>query len=210
MFERIVSQVTTVLLNYDMNLQPTGIPVGISNRHIHLSELHLEALFGSGYVLTKDKDLAQVGEFAARETVTLVGPKGVIRGVRVLGPTRGMTQVEISRTDGFNLGITPPLRDSSHIDDSPGIVVVGAQGAVKLERGVICAARHVHMHDNDARRFRVADGDRVVIKIDGPRGGTFTNVLVRVNPNFRLEFHIDLDEANAAGLNNGDLVSLMP
>ncbi|WP_425061316.1 phosphate propanoyltransferase [Sporomusa carbonis] len=185
-----------------------GIPVGVSNRHIHLSDEHTETLFGSGYTLTREKELKQVGEFAAKETVTLVGPKGVIRGVRVLGPVRKFTQVEISRTDGFSLGVIPPLRDSGSIKGSPGIVVVGPCGAVTLSEGVICAARHIHMQEEDARQFNVTDGSRVTVTVDGPRGGTFANVLVRVNPSFRLEFHIDTDEANAAGLKNGDMVKL--
>ncbi|WP_459908757.1 phosphate propanoyltransferase [Desulfotomaculum defluvii] len=185
-----------------------GIPVGVSNRHIHLSAEHIEALFGKGHALTPLKNLKQVGEFAAKETVTLVGPKGVIQGVRVLGPVRKFTQVEISRTDGFSLGVVPPLRDSGNLENTPGIVIVGSRGAVTLTKGVICAARHIHMGEEDACKFQVADGDHVAVKINGPRGGTLDNVLVRVKPNFLLELHIDTDEANAAGLKNGDTVSL--
>lgn len=205
--EVIVNKVLTAMSASEKVVK--AIPVGISNRHIHLSETHLEELYGKGYVLTRDKELSQIGEFAARETVTLVGPKGVIQGVRVLGPVREFTQIEISRTDGFMLGVTPPIRDSSQIEDSPGIVMVGKRGAVNLERGVICSARHVHMDDDTAHRFNVANGDRVVLTFEGPRGGSFANVLVRVNPKFRLEFHIDTDEANAAGLTNGQMVTLM-
>lgn len=207
--EQIVSQVLASLPELHL-AEPTekGIPVGVSNRHIHLSAEHIEVLFGSGYSLTNDKDLKQVGEYAAKETVTLVGPKGVIRNVRVLGPVRSFTQIEISRTDGFGLGVVAPVRDSGKITGSPGIVVVGPKGAVTLIQGVICAARHIHMEEADAKRFQVTDGDRVTVKVGGPRGGTFANVLVRVNPSFRLEFHIDTDEANAAELNNGDMVTL--
>ncbi|MGE5654846.1 MAG: phosphate propanoyltransferase [Bacillota bacterium] len=184
------------------------IPVGVSNRHVHLSEEHLEILFGEGFALTKDKLLLQGEEFAAKETVTLVGPKGVIQKVRVLGPVRKSTQVEISRTDGYTLGVMPPVLVSGQTEGSAGIVVVGSKGAVTLSQGVICAARHVHMNDEDARRYGVADQDRVTIKIAGERGGTFTNVLVRVSHDARLELHIDTDEANAVGLKNGDVVSL--
>ncbi|RYD04015.1 hypothetical protein N752_16630 [Desulforamulus aquiferis] len=152
--------------------------------------------------------MKQVGEYAAKETLTLVGPKGALRNVRVLGPVRKFTQVEISRTDGFNLGIVPPIRDSGKLEDTPGIVLVGPKGGVSLNKGVIVAARHIHMGVEDAHRYNVSDGDRVTIKINGPRGGSFDNVLVRVNPNFRLEFHIDTDEANAAALKNGDTVSI--
>lgn len=186
-----------------------GIPVGVSNRHIHLSREHVEVLFGSGHELIRAKELSQVGEFAAAETVTLVGPKGVVQGVRVLGPVRSFSQAEISRTDGFILGVKPPLRDSGRIKESAGVTVVGPRGAVTLAEGVICAARHIHMSESDAACFGVRDGERVAVEATGPRGVIFANVLVRVSPNFRLEFHIDTDEANAAGVNNGDRVSLV-
>lgn len=209
LIEQIVSRVLAAIpMPEQAEEAEKGIPVGVSNRHIHLSAEHVESLFGSGHTLTKEKDLKQVGEFAAKETITLVGPKGVMRGVRVLGPVRTFTQLEISRTDGFSLGIIPPLRDSGKIKGSPGIVLVGPQGAVTLPEGVICAARHIHMAADDARQFKVSDGDRVTVQVNGARGGTFSNVLVRVNPDFRLEFHIDTDEANAADLKNGDMVTL--
>lgn len=185
-----------------------AIPVGVSSRHIHLSREHLELLFGEGFELTRARELTQVGEFAAAEAATLVGPKGVLRGVRILGPVRSFTQAEISRTDGFQLGIAPPLRDSGRIEASAGVAVVGPRGAVTLMEGVICAARHLHMSEADAAAYGVRDGERVAVRAPGPRAVTFENVLVRVSPDFRLEFHIDTDEANAAGLNSGDLVSL--
>lgn len=188
--------------------EQTGIPVGISNRHIHLSAEHTAMLFGSGYELTRDRDLKQTGEFAAKETVTLVGPKGVIRGVRVLGPIRAFTQIELSRTDGFGLGINPPVRNSGDIAGSAGVVVVGSKGAVTLSEGVICAARHIHLSDTDAAQFQVTDGSRVTVAVPGNRGGTLANVLVRVHPSFRSEFHVDTDEANGLGLSNGQLVTL--
>jgi putative phosphotransacetylase len=188
--------------------QPNGIPVGVSNRHIHLSTEHLEALFGKGHTLTKEKDLKQEGEFAAKEAVTLVGPKGVIQKVRVLGPIRKFTQIEISRTDGFSLGVPVPVRNSGQVEGSPGIVVAGPEGAVTLPQGLICAARHIHMSEQDAKHFGVCDGETVGVKIPGMRGGSFDNVLVRVHPRFRLEFHIDTDEANAVELKNGDIVTL--
>lgn len=207
--EQIVTQVLTVLTNQEAaGAVIKGIPVGISNRHIHLSAYDVELLFGKGHTLTPKKNLTQVGEFAAAETVTLVGPKGVLQGVRVLGPARKITQAEISCTDGFNLGILPPLRDSGHIAESAGLVVIGTIGAITLKEGVICAARHIHMSHDDAQRFGVSDGDRVLAEVDGPRGCIFKNVLVRVHPSFRLEFHIDTDEANAVGLKNGDHIRL--
>ncbi|EGW35905.1 phosphate propanoyltransferase [Desulfosporosinus sp. OT] len=209
MIEQIVTQVLTLGSNPEAaGEEILGIPVGISNRHIHLSAYHVEVLFGKGHTLTPKKELKQVGEFAAAETVTLIGPKGVIQGVRVLGPARKITQVEISHTDGFSLGILPPLRDSGQIVGSAGLIVVGTAGAITLSEGVICAARHIHMSNVDAQRFGVSDGDRVTAEVDGPRGCLFKNVLVRVHPSFCLEFHIDTDEANAVGLKNGDQVRL--
>lgn len=205
----IVAQVMAALAAARPSADELVVPVGISNRHIHLSAEHMEILFGCGQALTPQKELKQVGEFAAAETVTLVGPKGVIRGVRVLGPLRSATQVEISRTDGFGLGIVPPVRDSGDCKGSAGIVVAGPCGAVTLTEGVICAARHIHMHTDDAARFGVADKDRVTVEIDGERGGTFSNVLIRAGENFRLEFHIDTDEANAVGLTNKSKVRLV-
>lgn len=209
MMNEIVVQVLTALSKVAVEERlAKGIPVGISNRHIHLSADDCERLFGWDHGLTRKKDLKQTGEFAAAETVTLVGRKGVIQGVRVLGPLRQSTQIEISRTDGFSLGINPPFRDSGDIAQSAGIVVVGPYGAITFTEGVICANRHIHMHNDDAHRFGVNDGDRVMVEVEGPRGCIFKNVLVRVHPSFRLEFHIDTDEANAVGLNNGDQVRL--
>lgn len=204
--QKIIEQVVARILA-EMGAAP-GIPVGVSNRHIHIAADHLAALFGSGYSLTKEKDLKQVGEFAAKETVTLVGPKGIIPKVRILGPVRNVTQIEVARTDGFTLGIAPPVRDSGRLEGSASVVIVGPLGAVTLKQGVICAARHIHMQAEDAQRLRVTDGQRVSVKLPGLRGGTFDNVLVRVHPDFRLEFHIDTDEANATELKTGDIVSL--
>ncbi|MDU2066595.1 MAG: phosphate propanoyltransferase [Sporomusaceae bacterium] len=203
MIQAIVQQVLCRLK------EPEGIPVGVSNRHIHLSAEHMEVLFGCGKSLTKKKDLSQVGEFAAEETVTLVGPKGAMTGVRVLGPLRKTTQVELSLTDSFSLGVKVPFRNSGDIKGSAGIVVVGPCGAITLQEGVICATRHIHMSGDDARRFGVQDGELKTIAFDGVRGGTMTHVLIRVQNHFRLELHIDTDEANAFGLKNGDKVTLL-
>lgn len=210
MMKRIVEQIVAELSKSSAdNGLGKGIPVGVSNRHIHLSAEDCEKLFGIGHALTWKNDLKQTGEFAAVETVTLVGPKGVIQSVRVLGPLRGRTQIEISRTDGFGLGIAPPLRDSGDIARSAGVVVAGPGGAITLKEGVICAGRHIHMQPDDAQRFGVHDRDHVTVEVPGPRGCIFKNVLIRVHPEFCLEFHIDTDEANAVGLKNGDQVRLM-
>lgn len=185
------------------------IPVGLSNRHVHLSKEHIDILFGEGYELTKFKDLSQPGQYACNEKVDIVGPKGTLKGVRVLGPARGQTQVEISITDGFALGVNPPVRDSGDLAESPGAKIVGPKGEVELTEGIIAAARHIHMHTSDAEKFGVKDKDIVKVKVGGKRGLIFENVLVRVNPNYALEFHVDIDEGNAAGLKNGDKVELV-
>ncbi|RKD27655.1 putative phosphotransacetylase [Caminicella sporogenes DSM 14501] len=185
------------------------IPVGLSNRHVHLSKEHIDILFGEGYELTKFKDLSQPGQYACNEKVDIVGPKGTLKGVRILGPARGQTQVEISITDGFVLGVKPPVRDSGDLKDSPGVKIIGPKGEVELKEGVIAAARHIHMHTSDAEKFGVKDKDIVKVKVEGKRGLIFENVLVRVNPNYALEFHVDIDEGNAACLKNGDKVELI-
>lgn len=185
------------------------IPVGISNRHIHLSKEHLAILFGEEYELTERKPLSQPGQYAAEETVTIVGPKTEISKVRILGPIRKATQIEVSRTDSFKLGITPPVRDSGDIEGSPGLKVVGPKGEVELDKGVIIASRHIHFHTSDAERFGVKDGDKVKVKTTGERAMIFENVLCRVADNYALDFHIDTDEGNAAGLKTGEKVELI-
>ncbi|HHT42676.1 MAG TPA: phosphate propanoyltransferase [Firmicutes bacterium] len=184
------------------------VPVGISNRHIHLSQEHLEALFGPGYELTIKKDLSQTGQYAAEETLTIEGPKSALKNVRILGPVRKETQVEISRTDAFSLGLKPPVRDSGHLEDSPGIKLIGPKGTIELDKGVIIAQRHIHMNEADAEAFGVKDKEIVSVRAGGERGLVFDNVLVRVRSDFVLEMHIDTDEANAGMLNNGQMVEV--
>lgn len=190
-------------------LQRRGIPVGISNRHLHLSEADAAMLFGAGNCLTSWKDLSQPGQFACHEKVIIVGPKGAIEGVRVLGPTRNKTQVEISGSDAVRLGIKPPVRDSGDLAGSAGLTLVGPAGTVVLKEGTIIAARHVHMHPDDAARFGVVDRQRISVRSGGLRGVIFQEVLVRVHPQFALDMHVDIDEANAAGLSNGDMVEMI-
>jgi putative phosphotransacetylase len=185
------------------------IPVGVSNRHIHLSQKDVEALFGPGYTLTVLKWLSQPGEFAAQETVTIVGPKNEIRNVRILGPARSQTQVEISRSDSFVLGVKVPLRMSGDLKGTPGIKIVGPKGEITIDEGVIVAQRHIHMTPADARRFGVADREVVQVKTTGERSLVFGEVIVRVKESYALDFHIDTDEANAAGLKTGDTVELV-
>ncbi|SDN68999.1 putative phosphotransacetylase [Paenibacillus sp. yr247] len=192
-----------------MNGIQTNVPAGVSNRHIHLSPDHVEALFGTGYRLNILRELSQAGQFAAQETITLVGPKGIIPNVRILGPSRGATQVEISRTDGYLLGVHPPVRLSGHLEGTPGIIVVGIKGTIVLQEGLIVAKSHVHLSPQDASELQIEGGDRLILKTGGDRPIFFADVIVRVSERFSLDFHIDLDEANAAGLKTGDYVQLI-
>lgn len=209
LLKHIAEGIAREILERDLSPQKyRAIPVGVSSRHIHLSAEHMEILFGCGHQLNKMKDLSQVGEFAAQETVTLVGPKGVLPHVRILGPIRKRTQLEISLTDGYILGIKPPVRDSGQLLGTPGLVVAGPAGGLNLQEGVICAGRHLHVNQQEATDLGVADGQRVAVEIGGVRGGSLGNILVRVHDNFRLELHIDTDEANAFCLKSGDTVIL--
>ncbi|MHC4391205.1 MAG: acetate/propionate family kinase [Planctomycetota bacterium] len=177
------------------------IPVAISARHLHLRQETVEALFGEGHTLTERKPLSQPGQFACEETVTLIGPKRSIERVRVLGPTRSKDQVEISRTDEFHLGLDAPVRASGDVENTPGITLRGTAGDVKLDKGVICAWRHIHMTNADAEAFGVKDRDVVeVAVVSKDRKLTFGDVLVRVKDSYKLEMHIDTDEGNAADL----------
>lgn len=184
------------------------IPVGVSNRHLHLSKKDLEALFGTGYELKIMKDLRQPGQYAAQETVTLIGPKGEIENVRVLGPVRSATQVEVSMTDAFKLGVKPPVRESGDLKQAPNLRIRGPQGEVEVQETAILAWRHVHMHTDEALELGVKDKDMVSVLVPGDRSVTLHNVIVRVRPDFALEFHVDTDEANACGLKNGDMVEI--
>ncbi len=200
-------------------VQPTSatgsdglVPVGVSARHIHLTQADVETLFGAGYQLTPFKDLSQPGQYACKEQLTLVGPSmRAIEKVRVLGPVRKATQVEISRTDSFVLKVKPPVRESGDIAGSAGVTIVGPKGIVTVKEGCIIANRHIHMSLDEARRFNVQDGEYVDVEvIDGAERPTvFLGVQVRANEAFRLEMHIDTDDANAAGIGNGAKVKLI-
>ena len=185
------------------------IPVGLSNRHLHLSREDMDVLFGEGYELNNVKDLKQPGQYASEEKVDLVGPKGEIKGVRVLGPTRKVTQIEVTLSDGFVLGLKPPIRDSGDIEGSPGVLIRGPKGEVAINKGLIAAARHIHMHTDDAEVFGLKDKHKVAVRASGERAVVFENVLVRVKSEFSLEMHLDLDEGNAANVKNGDLVEII-
>jgi putative phosphotransacetylase len=182
------------------------IPVGVSARHVHLTREHVELLFGKGYELTKKKELMG-GQFAAQEMVTLVGLKlRAIENVRILGPVRKASQVEISATDAVKLGVSAPLRDSGQIAGSAPIALVGPKGALYLQEGCIVAARHIHMSPADAAEAGVKDQDFVSVKAGNARGTILEKVKIRVDESFTLEMHIDTDEANACQLRTGDRV----
>ena len=185
------------------------VPIGVSARHVHLTQEHVEALFGPGYQLTKKKDLMG-GQFASNEQVTIVGLKlRAIENVRILGPVRKKSQVEISATDAMKLGIKAPIRDSGNTEGSAPIALVGPKGAIYLKEGCIVAMRHIHMSPADASAAGLHDGDIVSVKADNERGTTFNHVKIRVDESFTLEMHIDTDEANAAKIVTGDTVTII-
>ncbi len=185
------------------------IPVGISNRHIHLSQADLETLFGAGYELTKMKDLSQPGQYACKETVTIAGPKGAIEKVRILGPVRKETQIEVIVGDKYKLGVAGELRMSGDLAGTPGVTLIGPKGSVQTKQGLIVAQRHIHMTLADADRLGVKNGDIVDIKVEGPRGGVMTNVAIRANDSSALECHIDTEEANAMGLTSKSTITIV-
>lgn len=187
-----------------------NLVVSISARHLHLCDEHVEILFGKGHQLTKMKDLYQDGFFAAEETVMVVGPrKRMLPSVRILGPTRPETQVELAFTDGISLGIDMPVRESGKIDNSPGCVLVGPKGVVELKKGVIRAERHAHMSPTDAAFYGVKDKEYMTLRVHSGCTTTFENVLVRIGEKLKLEVHIDTDEGNACDLEHATKVELL-
>ncbi|HEY9033055.1 MAG TPA: acetate/propionate family kinase [Pseudomonadales bacterium] len=198
---QIARQTAAIVQQANTLSAPAVIPVAISARHVHLTAATFARLFGADAQPEHYRDLSQPGQFACRQTVKLIGPRGQIDQVRVLGPLRSKDQVEISRTDEFQLGVDAPVRDSGHTEGSAPITLQGPAGTVHLAEGLICARRHIHMHPDDAAAFAVSDGDEVDVAITGGvRKLVFGGVLIRVHPSFRLEMHIDTDEANAAEL----------
>ena len=199
---RIAQEAKGLIMERDKVNTERTIPIAVSARHVHLTQEVVEQLFG--HDLTVRNPLSQPGQYSCNETVDLVGPKRTIKGVRVLGPPRSACQVEVSRTDEFFLGLDAPVRNSGDVENSPGITLVGPNGRVTLKEGVICAWRHIHMTPEDAEAFGVHDRDRVEVSVNSPeRDLTFGDVIVRVSPNYRLEMHLDTDEANAANISRG-------
>ena len=188
----------------------TMVPCGISARHIHLSQEHLDVLFGEGYQLTKQKDLSQPGQYAAEEKVDIVSAAGkVLAGVRVLGPVRKQTQLEISKSDAIRNKLVAPVRSSGDVAGSGACKIVGPKGEVEITEGVIIADRHIHFSLEEGEEYGVVDRQVVSVKVEGKKGGILGNVLCRVHKDFKLDFHIDTDDACAFELNNGDLVEII-
>jgi propanediol utilization protein len=185
------------------------LPVGISNRHVHLSADDLQTLFGIGYALTSMKQLSQPGQFACKETVTLCGPKGAIEKVRILGPTRSRTQIELLAGDCHKLGIPQCVRLSADLEGSPGLTIVGPAGAVNKKEGAIVAKRHIHMTPSDALEYGVSDGQCAGIEVVGERGGVFREVIIRVTDSSALDLHLDTEEANAMGIHSLSIITLI-
>lgn len=180
---------------------PNELLVNVSARHCHLTQEAVEQLFGEGHQLTPMKWLYQEGQYAAKETVTLIGPRSrVISNLRILGPCRNFNQVELAYTDARSLGFDVPVRNSGDIAGTPGCMLMGPKGYLKMEEGVIRAAIHVHMSPDDAKHYGVKDKDYMKLRVHGECGLTFDRVFVRVNPDFKLEVHLDTDEGNACGL----------
>lgn len=213
MEQQTVEMITQMVLQTIRGMEEESggfqVPVGVSARHIHLTQEHVEILFGAGYHLTRKKDLMG-GQYACNETVTIVGLKlRAIENVRVLGPVRKASQLEISATDAMKLGVAAPIRESGNVAGSAPIAVVGPKGVIYLEEGCIVAMRHIHMSPADAKAAGVSDGDIVSVKVDNERGTVFNQVKIRVDQSFTLEMHIDTDEANASKIKTGDKVTIL-
>ncbi len=204
----VLETIAKLVVEKIQNLENCKIPVGVSNRHVHLNQSDLEKLFGPGYQLTHMKTLKQPGQFAAKETVNIRGPKGEFQNVRILGPLRKASQVEISLADGFRLGVRAPIRESGRLDQTPGLELIGPKGSITLPCGTIVALRHVHMTPGQAVKMGVKDKEIVEVETCGERRCVLGNVLVRVSEKSSLEMHVDLDEANACALKNDDFVIL--
>lgn len=183
--------------------EETCIEIETSGKHVHLCREDIDALFGKGYQLTKAKDLSQPGQYACKERVTLIGPKGSLHNVVVLGPERKASQVEVSLTDSVVLGISAPVRESGKLEGTPGVIIASGSNMIRLEQGLIAAQRHIHVKAEDAEKYNVKNGEIVQVKVYGKRPLIFDDVLIRVSPNYETYMHIDYDEANACGFTKG-------
>lgn len=206
--EQLVSLVTQAV-QAQLRLQDRQVPVGISMRHIHLSRREVDALFGRTYQLTPLRPLSQPGQFACQECLDVIGPKGVLHKVRVLGPERSAAQVELAQTDCRAIGINAPVRSSGSTDGTPGVLLQGPKGVLSLPQGVIIADRHLHMNPAQAAAFGLADGDIVRVRVDGGKPGILDGVLARAGERYELDLHLDTDDANAFQLRQGQLVTVL-
>ncbi|WP_291758231.1 phosphate propanoyltransferase [Lysinibacillus sp. UBA5990] len=208
--QKIVEEVLQQVLKNQSSPPHDGkIPIGVSARHVHLAQAEVEQLFGENYQLTPKFELSQPGQFAAEETVVIAGPKGSIERVRILGPARSLSQVEVSWTDAMKLGIKPPLRISGDIQGSSPVTLIGPKGSAVLNEGLIIAQAHIHMSPEDSAKFNVVDGQSVQIKVEGIRPIILSNVVIRVSERYRLEMHIDTDEANAGLIQQGTVAEIV-
>lgn len=210
MCQEMATILTEKILESVQHYENFRIPIGVSNRHVHVSRADLDRLYGKDYALTHKSELGQPGQFAANETVTLQGPKGTFEHVRILGPVRSQSQVEISKTDSFRLGVKAPITLSGHLQGTPGITLIGPRGTVDLPCGVIIAKRHIHMTPAQAAARHLKDGRIVDVETFGERRGILGDVIIRVSDTAGLEMHIDVDEANACSLSNHDYVMICP
>ena len=206
--QQLIQLVTQAVLK-ELQTRENQVPVGISVRHVHLTRSDVDWLFGRNYQLTPKKALSQPGQFACEECVDVVGPKGTLTKVRILGPERSSTQVELSQTDCRTIGVKAPVRSSGDLDGTPGIELRGPNGKIQVSKGVIIADRHIHMTPADAARFGFKNGDRVKVRIDGEKPGVMGNVLIRVSDKCALDMHVDTDDGNAFLLNQGQWLTVL-
>lgn len=208
---RVVDEIVRTVAGRPLtNRNPSRfVMVGISNRHGHLTSEHTQVLFGPGHKLTPLRQLLQPDQFATKETVTVATEMGMIRNVRLIGPERSYTQVELARTDCYQLGLSPPMRQSGELDETPGCVLLGPKGSVVIDHGVVMAGRHLHCHTSEGTALGLTNRQIIKARVAGPRGGIIDNLLVRVGEIHKLEAHLDTDEGNALGLKSGDTIELL-
>lgn len=204
-----LAALVTQAVQAQLRLRSRQVPVGVSMRHIHLSRREVDALFGRTYQLTPLRPLSQPGQFACQECLDVIGPKGVLHKVRILGPERPAAQVELAQTDCRAIGVQAPVRASGNVEGTPGVLLQGPRGVLQLSRGVIIADRHLHMSTAQAAAFGLSDGDTVRVRIDGGKPGILDGVLVRAGDKYEMDLHLDTDDANAFQLKQGQLVTVL-